>query len=220
MEQSPKDLRKAIGDIYRLPKGGPVAVRVPALTYALVEGAGSPDQDAYRQAVSAVVGVSAAIRDLPKKGFRSENYDFIGPPLEGLYDITEGVDLFDPGNRDRWLWGLMILQPTHVNDEVLEEAKQMMYVKSSNKWMRNRVYDVDNPYLERVRIVTREPEDCVQVLHDGAFYDIPATLQRLDAFLREQGLVLLRKPVHSITIGSGFSRKTGAMLRLPVTERQ
>jgi len=184
------DFKKELKELYMPPKGRPVRIQVPRMQYAMVEGKGDPNtSEDFAQATEALYGVSYSIRMMPKKGITPPGYyEYTVPPLEGIWDIAEGVEMFDPAHKDQFVWILMIMQPYFVDQLLFATAKHMVNQKK------------DNPYIDQVVMKDWEEGDCAQIMHIGSYDDEPESFKKLNRFIKREGLVRAEKKHHEIYI--------------------
>ena len=166
------DLKRELVDLYKAPRE-PVLVDVPSLTYAMVDGTGSPnDNEWFEEAVGALYAVSYTLKFKLKRGPRA--MDYVVMPLQGLW-WAEDMDVFVLDKRDDWLWTLMILQPDEVTKDVFEEACQEV---------------LDKKGLEAVgqlRLETYHEGPSAQVMHIGPYADEAPTIACLHEFIHDSG---------------------------------
>ncbi|MEC2345588.1 MULTISPECIES: GyrI-like domain-containing protein [Paenibacillus] len=167
------DFKKRDKELY-LPKTEPVLVEVPPMLFLMVDGKGDPNGEAYQLAVQKLYALSYGIK-MSKMGDDKPDgyYDFVVPPLEGLWDsINVG---YDP-NRNNWLWTSMIRQPEFVTEDFLNRVKERTVKK--------------NPGLDLsdVRLAVFEEGLCVQILHIGPYQTEPESVAKMKAFLKANGL--------------------------------
>ena len=76
------DVKKDLRELY-LPPTRPTIVDVPAMTFALVDGAGNPndEQGAYARAIQALYSLTYTIKMSPRAGRELEGFfEFAVPP--------------------------------------------------------------------------------------------------------------------------------------------
>jgi hypothetical protein len=183
------DFKKELKELYQPPAGRAVQVTVPQMQYAMAEGAGDPNtSEAFAQAMEALYGVSYTIRMMPKKGITPPGYyEYIVPPLEGIWDIAEGEAMFDPMHKDKLTWTVMIMQPDFVDNLLFATAKHMLKQKKK-----------DNPYIDKVQLKDWEEGDCVQIMHIGLYDDEPESFSKMETYMEGQGLARTEKKHHEI----------------------
>ncbi|MCQ4636909.1 GyrI-like domain-containing protein [Anaerovorax odorimutans] len=163
-----------------MPKTKPALIQVPKMNFIMVDGAGDPNtSEEYKQALELLYGLSYSIKMSKMGGNAPEGYfEYVVPPLEGLW-WTEGLP-FDGVNvkdKSKFLWTSMIRQPEFVSEDVFEQAKAELAKKK--------------PHLDlsRARFAVWEEGLCAQVMHKGPYDDEPATIEKLDSFIEDSGLV-------------------------------
>jgi hypothetical protein len=129
--------------------------------------------------------------------------------LEGLWWIEDGTfDITKPGN---WHWTLLMLQPDHITEIMFETALHKVVEKRG-----------DSPALAKVRFEPFEEGLCVQIMHIGPYATEPATVERMHAFMQENGYrdrVGLGGKHHEIYLGDprkADPSKLKTVLRHPV----
>jgi len=161
-------------DIFSPSARQPQLVKVPPLVYLQVCGKGDPNTDAaFAQAIGALYGLAYTLKFSLKK---SKGLDFRVMPLSGLFHADD-PRVFLTGKKQQWKWTLMIPIPTRVTAADVEKARaQAMAGKNAS------------PALPLVRRETVREGLCVQILHKGPYAAERPTIERLHAFMREQGL--------------------------------
>jgi len=169
------DFKKEYKELY-MPKDKPELIDVPAMNFIMVDGGGDPNNNPeFQQATELLYGLSYTIKMSNKKGKQPDGYfEYVVPPLEGLWWSDEGSFSFE--KRDNWKWTLMIRQPEFVNEEVFKWACTELKRKK--------------PELEteKARFEVFEEGLCVQIMHTGPYSTEPGTMKKVEAFLLEQGL--------------------------------
>ncbi len=156
---------------YEAKAGAPTFVDVPAARFLAVDGAGSPDDEAFQEAIAALYAIAFNAKfALEKSG--GENVKV--PPLEGLFTDFEASD-FDEGRR-RLVWTLMLRLPMPFDDALIERAR----VDAGRRR--------PLPALDRVHTMQFAEGTCAQVLHVGPYSTEPATIELLGEFIQSQRL--------------------------------
>ena len=205
------DLKKDLKHLY-FPSAKKVElVQVPPLKFIMVDGGIEKgqmpgDSPAFQEAMQALYGMAYTLKFMSK--LRKENpIDYPVMALEGLWWVTDGQ--FDFNRKDNWVYTLMILEPDHITEEMVDEARQQVVKKRS-----------ETPALSRLRLEAFEEGLCVQVMHIGPYATEPATKERMDAFARENGYSLWGRH-HEIYMGNPLRaepEKLKTVLRQPVTK--
>ncbi len=175
MANKPFDFKKEYKNLY-LPKDKPVLIEVPPMTFIMVDGSGDPNNNQdYQQSIELLYALSYAIKMSHKKGKEPSGFfEYVVPPLEGLWWIDEGE--FSLTERDNWLWTSLIRQPDFVTPEVFAWACDEVKAKKP-----------DLP-VEKARLEVFEEGLCVQIMHIGPYSTEPETMKKIEAFLVEQDL--------------------------------
>jgi len=173
MSEKALDYKKEFKDLY-LPKITPVLVNVPAMNFIMVDGKGDPNSVEFQQAVELLYGLSFTIKMSKKKGQEPQGYfDYVIPPLEGLWWISQGGFSFE--QRENWLWTVMIRQPEFVDGEVFKWAQEALVKKKPELAM------------EKAGFQTFHEGLCVQCLHIGPYATEPETMTQMEEFMRTEG---------------------------------
>ncbi|SHI16525.1 hypothetical protein SAMN02745823_02941 [Sporobacter termitidis DSM 10068] len=171
------DFKKADKALY-MPGTSPSAVTVPEMTFIMVDGRGDPNapDGEYSKAVELLYALTYAIK-MSKLGGRAPAgyFEYVVPPLEGLWWYDDG-GAFRFGAKEHFCWTAMIRQPGFVTPEVFERA----VLETAGK----------KPALNTggARLSRYEEGLCVQCMHVGPYDAEPATVARMDAFMRAGGL--------------------------------
>lgn len=171
------DFKKEYKDLYR-PGTDPSIVSVPSLNYCAVRGMGDPNTEggAYMEAVSLLYGVSYALKMSKKSSYQIAGYfDFVVPPLEGLWWRDDGKEV-DLAHKEDFQWIAMIRLPDFISKEDLQWA-----IREASKKKKT-----DH---SKVEFFTYEEGLCVQCLHVGPYDDEPAIVRKMDGYLKENGYV-------------------------------
>lgn len=203
------DLKKEYKHLY-VPSAKKVElVQVPPLKFIMVDGGIEKgqmpgDSPAFQEAMQALYGMAYTLKFTSK--LRKENpIDYPVMALEGLWWVTDGQ--FDFNRKDNWVYTLMILEPDHITEEMVDEARQQVVKKRG-----------ETPALTRLRLEEFEEGLCVQVMHIGPYATEPATKERMEAFARENGYSLCGRH-HEIYLGNPLRaepEKLKTVLRQPV----
>ena len=176
----PIDYKKTEKRFY-LPKTTPEIIDVPEMVFLMIDGKGDPDTSAeYASAMEILYGLSYSIKMSKMGGNQPSGYfDYVVPPLEGLWSLDDGGAFTGGGeairDKSRFLWTSMIRQPEFVTADVFETAKATLAKKKPR---------LD---LSAVRLERFTESLCAQVMHLGAYDDEPKTIAALSRFIRENG---------------------------------
>jgi hypothetical protein len=165
------DLKRELAMLYRPHAGGPRFVDVPELGFLMVDGEGAPESaTSFMDAVGALYSTAYTL----KFGLRKLGLDFTVMPLEALWWV-EGSDPFAFDRRGDWHWTAMIAVPDEVTPVEVEEARVTVADKR------------DVPALPLLRFDRFLEGLSVQITHVGPYDEEGPTLERIHAFMRDQG---------------------------------
>jgi hypothetical protein len=207
------DLKKDLKFLY-IPSAKKIElVDVPPMNFAMLDGAIEPDQapgtsPLFAENMQALYGVAYTLKFMVKKR-KTDPVDYPVMALEGLWWVEDKTfDLRKPGN---WKYTVMIMQPKLVTPEMFAEALAQMRKKKG-----------DQPAFARLRLERYQEGLCVQTMHIGPYATEPATVERMQAFMQENGcrdLVGLGGKHHEIYLGDprrADPSKLKTVLRHPV----
>lgn len=171
------DLKKDLKHLYSPSKKDFGMVDVPPMPFLMVDGAGPPGSPEYVEAVQALYSVAYPLKFLSKN---EAGKDFVVMPLQGLW-WAENMDAYTLGNRDEWLWTMMILQPDWITEAMVTAAIEQTRKKK------------DLPGLDKVRFETYHEGKAAQILYLGPYADEGPTIAALHDFIEGQGYRLSGK---------------------------
>jgi len=202
------DLRKTFKHLYQPSAKKVELVEVPPFRFAMIDGQIEPEHSpgsspAFQQAMEALYGISYTLKFMSR--LRQDNpIDYAVMALEGLWWVEDGE--FDLTRPAGWRWTAMMLQPDHISQAMFEEALAQLRKKKPN------------PALDRLRFETFHEGLCLQIMHIGPYAEEPRSIEKMDAFAREQGYVMHGKH-HEIYLGDprrAAPDKLKTVLRHPV----
>lgn len=167
------DLKKELQHFYQ-PSAKEVAqVDIPPMNYLMVDGTGDPNTSpAYAEAMEALFAVSYAIKFMVKKGPAGIDYGVM--PLEGLWWATD-MSKFTTKGKSNWKWTMMIMQPSFVTPEIIDNAITDVRKKK-------------NPTaISKVRVEAFSEGTCAQILHIGPFSEEGPTIEKVHLFIDSRG---------------------------------
>lgn len=173
------DLKKQFKYLYQPSAKKIELVQVPCLQFAMIDGAiekgyGPGNSPGFQAAVEALYNVSYTLKFMFKKR-RTSPIDYPVMALEGLLWLTAG-DVFDITIKDNWSYTLMIMQPEIVTREIFEEGLAQVRKKRG-----------DREAFSKLRLDFFEEGLCAQVMHIGPYATEPATMERMQEFMKENG---------------------------------
>jgi hypothetical protein len=167
------DLKKELKHLFLPPSNAVVQVEVPEMRYLMVDGAGDPNgSQPFQAAVEVLFALSYALKFMVKKGPQAVDYGVM--PLEGLW-WADDMSAFNSGDKSKWKWTVMILQPRYVDRALVQAAIDEVKRKK-------------NPSaLDAVRFDALVEGKAAQTMHVGPFSEEGPTIQRVHRFIDECG---------------------------------
>ena len=167
------DLKKDLKQLYQASANEVVQVDVPTMNYLMVDGEGDPNTaPAYSSAIEVLFMVSYAVKFMIKKGALAIDYGVM--PLEGLW-WADDMTNFSATDKSNWKWTAMIMQPTFVTREIIEQAIADVTKKK-------------NPTaISRVRFEPLSEGKCAQIMHIGPFSEEGPTIAKVHQFIDARG---------------------------------
>jgi hypothetical protein len=209
------DLKKDLKAFYQPSAKKVEFIQVPCFHFLMIDGAIEPGMEPgnsplFEENMQALYGAAYTLKFTLKKR-ANDPVDYPVMALEGLWDTRDGV--FDFKIKDNWDYTLMILLPEIVTSVIFEEALEQMRKKKG-----------DLPGYARLRLDTFEEGSCVQTMHIGPYATELETLERMQAFMAENGyrdLVGNGGKHHEIYMGDprrAAPEKLKTVLRHPVAK--
>lgn len=172
------DVKKAYKDLYQ-PKESPSLIQVPPMRFIAIDGKGDPNEPegAYGRALALLYALCYTIK-MSKMGASAIDgyYDYVVPPLEGLWQMDDGTPGVDYSRKSGFTWTSMIRQPEFVTPEVFSWACERTLKKKGLDPSPARLLDFDEGL-------------CVQCLHRGPFDNEPVTVEKMNRFMEDNGLL-------------------------------
>ena len=200
------DLKKELKHLYKPSAKQPEIVDVPPMQFLMLDGSGDPNtSQEYQQALEALYSAAYTLKFAFKKRQGIE-YPVMG--LEGLWWVGDLAE-FSYEDKSNWRWTMMILHPGVVTETALQAAVEELKRKK------------DLPALPKIRLAAYHEGLSAQVMHIGPFSEEPPTIERLHAFIGEQGYTIHGK--HHELYLSDYRRtspeKLKTIIRYPVTKQ-
>lgn len=170
------DYKKEYKEFY-LPKKQPGLIEVPAMQFLAVRGQGNPNQEGgeYQQALALLYAAAYAVKMSKMGDYRMEGYfDFVVPPLEGLWWQENSPGEIDYAHKENFQWWALIRLPEFVTEADFVWAQAQAAKKAPAA-------------AERLQLFRYTEGLCVQCLHVGSYDDEPATLAAMCDFAAAQG---------------------------------
>lgn len=172
------DYKKEYKEFY-LPPKKPGIVTVPPMNYIAVRGKGNPNIEGgeYKQSIGLLYAIAFTIKMSKKESHQIEGYfDYVVPPLEGFWwqENTKGIDY---SRKDDFRFISLIRLPDFVTREEFDWAIEEAQRKKKQDF-------------SKMEFLTYDEGLCVQCMHIGSYDDEPETVDKMHAFMREQGYEL------------------------------
>lgn len=173
------DLKKQYKDLYQPSPKRIETIQVPSLPFVMLDGAIEKGSEpgaspGFAAATQALYSLCYTLKFMLKKR-QDDPIDYPVMALEGLWSVRNGI--FDMRIKDNWDYTLLILQPQVITNDLIEQARQEVRRKKGG-----------SPELDSIRLAWFEEGLCVQTMHIGPYATEPDTLDRMRAYMREQGL--------------------------------
>lgn len=167
------DLYKLHKDQYVTPKN-PILLTAEEATYLSVYGQGAPGGSEFTDKIGALYGVAYTVKMTRKfAGLQ----DYVICKLEALWWADGDDPSLDAVPPEQWRWKVMIRTPDCVEPDELERAVATLTAKGKG------------PQADKVHLETLGEGLCVQMLHVGPYENEPHTVDQMEAFANDQGLV-------------------------------
>ena len=172
------DLKKDLKAFYKPSAKKVEFIEVPRFQFLMVDGAIEPGKEPgnsplFEENMQAMYGAAYTLKFMLKKR-EVGPVDYPVMALEGLWDARDGK--FDINIKDNWDYTLMILVPDLISQDTFKEALAQVRKKKG-----------DQPGFARLRLDTFEEGPSVQTMHIGPYATELETLERMHAFMAENG---------------------------------
>ena len=167
------DYKKQFKALY-LPKSQPSIIAVPAMHFAMLDGNGDPNGEAFAEVVGALYSFSYAVKmSYKSKTIPEGYYDYTVFPLEGVWDLVDTTRT--SADKSNYAYTMMIRQPDFLTAELAARFITEVKKKKPNAW------------LDRIRLRELAEGTCCQMLHLGSYDDEPASFTQMEDFCSEHG---------------------------------
>ena len=164
------DMAKAYPEYYKA-KSSPQLVELEPYNYITIEGVSAPEAPIFHSAIEQLYAVTYAVKFISK----GKELDFTVPKMEGFWWV-EGELPFEETPRDEWHWKLMFRMPDFVGDTEFKDA----IIANINKGKLSANH--------RVKFESIHEGKSAQILHIGSYDEEKASLEKLYAFIEQEGL--------------------------------
>ena len=167
------DFKKTLKELYQPSSKEVVETKVPELQFIMIDGIGSPGEaQEYLDALAVLYPVAFKIKFLSK----AKSKDYVVPPLEGLWWADDMKDFIE-GNRDKWKWTMMIMQPDWITNEMFKKAIEETQQKKPEL----------SKLLPKLRLEKYKEGKVAQIMHVGPYSEEGPTVQKVHDFIQNEG---------------------------------
>ncbi len=159
-------------DFYQPSPKEVVLIDVPEMQFLMIDGIGSPgDSKEYQDALAALYPIAFKTKFLSK----AEGKDYVVPPLEGLW-WADNMNDFTEGNRYKWKWTMMIMQPDWITQDMINEAIIITEKKKPEL----------SDLLPKLRLEKYKEGKAAQIMHVGPYSEEGPTVQKVHDFIQKK----------------------------------
>ncbi|MBU0675756.1 MAG: GyrI-like domain-containing protein [Proteobacteria bacterium] len=167
------DWKKELKHLYRPSVKEVTEVEVPTMNFLVVDGKGDPNTTPeFAEAITALFSVAYTIKFMVKKSALAIDYGVM--PLEGLW-WADDLRAFETGNKDDWMWTLMIAQPDFISHDLVETALGEVRKKKNP------------PALPLLRFEPFTEGLSAHIMHLGPFSEEGPTIEKVHAYILNSG---------------------------------
>lgn len=198
------DFKKELKHLYKPSRKEVVFVDVPKMNFLMIDGKGDPNTSSeFQAAAEALFSLSYAIKFMMKKGEAQIDYGVL--PLEGLW-WADDMSAFAAGDKEDWLWTLMMMQPDFITTELVNEAIEQTKKKKQLA------------ALPLVRFESFPEGKAAQTMHIGPFSEEGPTIEKVHNFIEGNGMLRAGKhhEIYLSDIRRAGPEKWQTVIRQPV----
>jgi hypothetical protein len=196
------DFKKEYKHLYNPTAKTFTVVDVPPMNFLMIDGQGDPNtSEDYHQAIEALFNVSYTLKFMSKKSEAQMDYTVM--PLESLWWSADNR-AFITGDKDRWLWTAMMMQPDFITPVMVDEARREAERKKNS------------PALGKLRFECFQEGPAVQIMYIGSFDAEGPTIAKMHQFIADNGGQLSGKH-HEIYL-SDFRRTAPEKLKTVIRQ--
>ncbi|WP_316833557.1 GyrI-like domain-containing protein [Pedobacter nutrimenti] len=185
----------------------PEIVDIEETQYLSIQGKGDPSGKGFSENVQALYQTAYAVKFLLKKA----NRDFVIAKLEGQWSFDEEKykkatmeDAPVTIPRNEWNYTMMIRMPDFVENSHLSDAIDQVVKKKQNQ------------LVKQIKLLQKNKERVVQMMHIGPFDTEPETLKQIKRFMDANELI--RNGFHQEIYLTDFNRTAPEKLRTILRE--
>ncbi|HUX90774.1 MAG TPA: GyrI-like domain-containing protein [Gallionellaceae bacterium] len=198
------DFKNKLKQLYQPSSKQIEEVNVPPMKYLMADGEGDPETaPAFAEVVEALFSLSYTLKFMVKKGALEIDYSVM--PLEGLW-WADDMSAFSSGDKSKWKWTLMIMQPEFITKEMVAAA--IAEVKKKKNLAA----------LNKVRFEALAEGNAAQIMHIGPFSEEGPNIERLHQYIESHGHKLSGKhhEIYMSDIRKTAPQKWKTVIRQPM----
>ncbi len=172
------DYKKELKIFYKPSSKKVEEVNVPSMNYLMIDGDGGPNASTFSDAIETLYPIAYSLKFSIKKGELAIDYGVM--PLEGLW-WSDDMSSFTTGNKEKWKWTLMIMQPEIITESMVNSAIEDVKNKK-------------NPSsLSLVKFKSYHEGKSAQTMHIGPFSEEGPTVEKVHSFIEVAGCKRIKK---------------------------
>lgn len=184
-------MRKELKRFYEPSARKVETVKVPKFNFLMIDGRIEPNESPetsrlYQEAMKALCGAAYTLKFNSKLRKRNP-IDYPVMALEGLWWTSSGE--FDFNKKEDWSWTMMIMQPKHITERMLQDALKSVRDRRG-----------ENAALDRLHLEAFHEGLSMQIMHIGPYSEESHTIEKMSKFAQEKGY-RLRGKHHEIYFG-------------------
>lgn len=164
------NLTETYPEYYKV-KTNPQLVELEPYQYITVQGNSAPNTPVFLAAIDDLYKLVYGIKFFHK----NEGMDFVVPKMEAFWWV-EGDLPFDETPQEEWYWKIMFRMPDFVGEGEFKLVADQL------------VKEGKLAHDHQLKFESIHEGKSVQVLHIGSYYDERGTLEKMFAFMKENGL--------------------------------
>lgn len=167
------DIKKILKHLYHPSAKEVEQINVPTMNYLMADGEGDPNTSPeFAAIVEALFALSYTLKFMVKNGTLAIDYGVM--PLEEIW-WADDMSSFSAGDKFKWKWTLMIMQPEFISREMVDAAIAEVRAKK-------------NPAaLSKVRFEKLAEGSAAQIMHIGPFSEESPNIERVKQFIESSG---------------------------------
>lgn len=170
--------RKQEKDLYSTRKK-PQIIDVPQQKFFSIHGVGDPNKSGFQERIQTLYPLSYGLKFAYKKFCEDKDVefdDYVVFPLEGVWSLTKRGQQLDHLDKNEFEYDVMIRIPDFVPADLVQRALAETGQKK------------DLPLLKEVEVAEYPAIKAAQICHVGSYDDEPASFEKIDQLVTDEGL--------------------------------